>query len=48
MRKAVENRPNSVRSKIAKIGKRIDIQAQKLYNIFTNLSAVGEKEVFDG
>jgi len=34
--------------KIAEICKRIDIRVQKLYNIFTNLSAVGEKEVFDG
>lgn len=30
------------------MGKRIDIRAQKLYNNFTNLSAVGEKEVFVG
>jgi len=48
MRKFIEDRSDFGRSKIAKIGKRIDIRAQKLYKVFTNLSAVGEKEVFDG
>jgi hypothetical protein len=48
MRKIAEVRSDFSQSNIAKIGKRIDIRAQKLYNIFTNLSAVGEKEVFDG
>lgn len=48
MRSRIPIRGNRAESKIAKIAKRIDIRAQKLYNIFTNLSAVGEKEVFDG
>jgi len=46
--KAVFETAQTQRQKIARIGKRIDIRRQKLYNIFTNLSAVGENEVCDG
>jgi len=48
MRKDPKTRLNLSGREIARIGKRIDIPAQKLYKFLTNLSAVGEKEVFDG